>query len=91
MVDYANAGFEDPAIVAAEEHYYALDRILGALPLAFAMRWCEPGEMGCACLGCANGPEAGAGGLMAKGFTKADWEYWKGRKFGNNATDTRKP
>lgn len=83
VVDLGNAGFEDPSVVAAEEHYYAMDRILTALPLGFATRWCEPGPMGCACLGCANGPEAGAGNLSQLGFTKLDWEYWKKRRFGS--------
>lgn len=82
VVDRENAGFEDPSAVAAEEHYHAIDRALSALPLKYALRWCEPGPMGCACLGCANGPEMGAGNLDALGFTKSDWEYWKQRRLG---------
>jgi len=54
-----------------------IDAVLRKLPLEFALRWCEPGAGGCYCMGCANGPEFGAGDLIAKGFTKADWEAWK--------------
>lgn len=35
------------------------------------VRWCEPGHLGCACLGCANG----AGGLVCAGVTKEEWQY----------------
>ena len=53
-----------------------LDQMMRALPTEFATRWCEPDERGCACMGCANGSESGAGGLSAKGFTKEDWKQW---------------
>ena len=55
------------------------DKAMQCLPVKFAMRWCEPGPLGCACLGCANGPEVGAGNLAAKGFTKEDWKSWWAR------------
>src|SRR5688572_3908034 len=49
------------------ERYVYIDRMLAQVPLDFAMRWCEPGPLGCACLGCANGPEYGAGHLTRLG------------------------
>ena len=64
----------------SKESYDEMDSILCRLPVEFAIRWCEPGPMGCFCLGCANGPEAGAGNLSAKGFTKDDWKQWMRRR-----------
>lgn len=54
-----------------------IDAVLRHLPHEFAMRWCEPSALGCACAGCANGSEYGAGGLAAKGCTKLEWEAWR--------------
>lgn len=60
-----------------------IDAVLRKLPMEFAMRWCEPTpDNPCACMGCANGSELGAGGLADKGCTKAEWEAWKAWKLG---------
>lgn len=56
-----------------EERMRKIDRLLAQWPTEFSYRWCEPGPLGCACLGCVNlnGP------LKGTGITKQDWEAWK--------------
>lgn len=51
----------------------SLDEIMRKMPEDWRKRWCEPGKLGCACLGCANG----SGGLIRNGYTKQDWETWR--------------
>lgn len=75
----------------SNDSYTQIDSILRHLPLEFSLRWCEPGPLGCACLGCANGPEWGAGRLSAKGFTKSDWEDWKRRRLGIDSNSNAAP
>jgi len=48
----------------------AIDSLMRDMPSSWRDRWCEPGELGCACLGCANG----SGGLLKAGYTKDEWE-----------------
>ncbi len=49
-------------------------KLMGKMPHEWTRRWCEPDELGCACLGCANH----SGGLLKNGYTKEDWqEYLK--------------
>lgn len=60
-----------------ESRIKEIDKLLYYLPISFAFRWCEPGPLGCACLGCANGSEVGAGNLARLGYTKEEWEAWK--------------
>mgnify|MGYP007031183970 CR=1 FL=1 len=36
---------------------------------SWAFHWCNPGALGCACLGCANH----SGGLADKGVSEAEW------------------
>ena len=62
--------------------FMLIEAALSKVPLAFALRWCEPGPLGCACMGCANGPEAGAGNLAALDVTKREWQEWKAVKLG---------
>ena len=43
---------------------------MDAMPPDDRYNWCEADQ--CHCLGCANN----SGGLLAAGFTKADWQAW---------------
>jgi hypothetical protein len=55
-----------------EQRRFDLDFYMRRLPVDVALRWCEPGNGGCACRGCANN----SGGLAREGFTKVDWLQW---------------
>lgn len=46
-----------------------IKRRLLQMPMKVARRWCHPGELGCACLGCANR----SGGLAKLGVTEEQW------------------
>lgn len=51
-----------------------IDKLMQSMPVEWRYRWCES-EV-CACIGCCNrGPE----GLLEKGYTRGDWEWWKVR------------
>ena len=51
-----------------------IDKLMQSMPVENRYRWCEA-EL-CACLGCCN---RGPRGLIALGFNKADWLWWKTR------------
>lgn len=51
-----------------------LATLLAAMPERHRSRWClSPWYGGCACLGCANGIEGGAGHLSELGYTYEEW------------------
>ena len=60
-----------------------IDSLIRDMPPAWRARWCEPGEFGCACMGCANV----SGGLMKAGFTKDEWKA----SFARLAAHTQSP
>ena len=49
-----------------------VDYLMAEMQESWRNNWCDPGVMGCACLGCANN----SGGLIEKGYTREDWEAW---------------
>lgn len=63
-----------------------IDAMMLKMPVSVALRWCEPGESGCGCMGCANH----SGGLLKAGFTKQDWLDWKERQFAAPDTEGKK-
>lgn len=48
-----------------------LRHLMAAMPQDVRENWCNPGEHGCGCLGCANG----SGGLARLGYTEPEWRY----------------
>lgn len=49
-----------------------LHEAMMAMPPRWRARWCEPGPLGCGCMGCANA----SGQLEQLGFTKDEWCAW---------------
>lgn len=47
-----------------------VDKIMQSIPFEWRYYWCE--SKICCCLGCVNK----AGGAVAKGITKSEWEEW---------------
>ena len=58
------------------EDFERLDAYMSKLNVEVAARWCKPGALGCACLGCCNY----SAGLAKRGFTFEDWQEWWMRK-----------
>jgi hypothetical protein len=68
-----------------EARYQEITRAVSRSPLHWMMRWCEPGEEGCACMGCAD-TAARAGDVMCMHpelrphtippLTKEEWREW---------------
>lgn len=61
-----------------DERYTKLCKYMDKMPVEWARRWCEPTSTGCACMGCCNN----SGGLVSRGFTKAEWQEWWRRQAG---------
>ena len=53
------------------ERESTLRTLLAKMPVEWRDHWCDPGEFGCACMGCANN----SGGLEKLGYTAAEWRY----------------
>jgi len=58
--------------VPTEARLDRMNALMQKMPESYRKRWCEPGIGGCGCLGCSNF----AGGLAAKGYTRADFDAW---------------
>lgn len=54
------------------EREKALDSAMRLMPEKWRARWCENGESGCGCMGCANY----SGGLAQRWFTKDEHARW---------------